>query len=89
MYSEPVEAERAMAENEALPFEAALKRLEEIVERLGDGNLALDESLKLFQEGMELCKLCTKKLDEAEYRVEKLMETSGGELTVESFEVKE
>jgi exonuclease VII small subunit len=38
---------------------------------------------------MELCKLCTKKLDEAEYRVEKLMETEGGELTVESFEVKE
>jgi exodeoxyribonuclease VII small subunit len=78
-----------MGAGEELPFEAALKRLEEIVERLGDGNLSLDESLQMFQEGMELCKLCTKKLDEAEYRVEKLMETEGGQLSVESFEVKE
>ena len=72
-----------------LSFEAALKRLEEIVETLGEGNLSLEESLKMFQEGMELCKVCNTKLDEAEYKVEKLMEKEGGELSVEGFEVKE
>jgi exodeoxyribonuclease VII small subunit len=70
-------------------FEAALKRLEEIVERLGEGNLSLEESLEMFQEGMELCKICNKKLDEAEYKVEKLMAKEGGELSVEGFEVNE
>jgi exodeoxyribonuclease VII small subunit len=76
-------------EGEAIAFEAALKRLEEIVEALGAGNLSLEDSLKMFQEGMELCKLCNKKLDEAEYNVEQLMEKEGGELSVEGFEVNE
>ena len=49
----------------------------------------MEDSLKRFQEGMELCKVCNKKLDEAEYKVEKLMEKEGGELSVEGFEVKE
>lgn len=74
---------------EEISFEAALKRLEEIVETLGAGNLSLEESLKMFQEGMELCKVCNTKLDEAEYKVEKLMGKEGGELSVEGFEVKE
>ena len=78
-----------MKEGEGITFEDALKRLEEIVETLGEGNLSLEDSLKMFQEGMELCKVCNKKLDEAEYKVEKLMENEGGELTVEGFEVKE
>ncbi len=78
-----------MKEGEGITFEDALKRLEEIVETLGEGNLSLEDSLKMFQEGMELCKVCNKKLDEAEYKVEKLMEKEGGELNVEGFEVKE
>ncbi len=76
-------------EGEAIAFEDAMKRLEEIVEALGAGNLSLEASLKMFQEGMELCKLCNKKLDEAEYKVEQLMEREGGELSVEGFEVNE
>ena len=78
-----------MGETEELSFEDAMKRLEAIVETLGAGNLSLEDSLKRFQEGMELCKVCTKKLDEAEYKVEKLMEKEGGELSVEGFEMKE
>jgi exodeoxyribonuclease VII small subunit len=78
-----------MEEGEEITFEDAMKRLEEIVETLGEGNLSLEDSLKMFQEGMELCKICNKKLDEAEYKVEKLMEKEGGELSVEGFEVKE
>lgn len=78
------------AGEEEISFEAALKRLEEIVETLGEGNLSLEESLKMFQEGMELCKVCNTKLDEAEYKVEKLMEKEGGgALSVEGFEMKE
>ncbi len=78
-----------MKEGEEITFEDAMKRLEEIVETLGEGNLSLEDSLKMFQEGMELCKICNKKLDEAEYKVEKLMEKEGGALSVEGFEVKE
>jgi len=78
-----------MEEGKGMTFEEAMKRLEELVERLGEGNLSLDESLKLFEEGMELCKFCHKKLDEAGYKVEKLMEKEGGELCIEGFEVEE
>ena len=74
-----------MDEKEEVTFEAAMKRLESIVETLGGGNLSLEDSLKMFEEGMELCKFCNKKLDEAEYKVEKLMEKKGGELSVEEL----
>jgi len=73
---------------EAITFEEAMKKLESIVETLGEGNLSLDDSLKMFEEGMELCKFCNKKLDEAEYKVEKLMEKEGGEISVEEFEAE-
>ena len=78
-----------MEEKEEVTFEAAMKRLESIVETLGGGNLSLEDSLKMFEEGMELCKFCNKKLDEAEYKVEKLMEKEGGELSVEQLKVGE
>jgi exodeoxyribonuclease VII small subunit len=74
---------------EAITFEEAMKKLESIVETLGEGNLSLDDSLKMFEEGMELCKFCNKKLDEAEYKVEKLMEKEGGEISVEDFKAEE
>ncbi|RZN35309.1 MAG: exodeoxyribonuclease VII small subunit [Methanophagales archaeon ANME-1-THS] len=78
-----------MEEGKGMTFEEAMKRLEEIVERLGEGNLSLEESLKVFEEGIELCKFCNKKLDEAGYKVEKLVEKEGGELCIEGFEVEE
>ncbi len=50
-------------------FESAMKRLEEIVQILENGNLPLEESIKIFEEGMELIKFCTAKLEEAERKV--------------------
>ena len=78
-----------MEEVETMTFEDAMERLESIVETLGEGNLSLDDSLKMFEEGMELCKFCNKKLDEAEYKVEKLMGKEGSEISVEEFEAEE
>ena len=54
-------------------FETALERLEEIVKKMEAGEMTLDESLKAFEEGMELSRFCMNKLDEAERKVEKLL----------------
>ncbi|MBA5941883.1 MAG: exodeoxyribonuclease VII small subunit [Methanophagales archaeon] len=80
--------EKGKREGEGISFEDAMKRLEAIVEELGRGNLSLEDSLNRFQEGMELYKVCNNKLDEAEYKVELLIEKGGegGELTVGKFE---
>jgi exodeoxyribonuclease VII small subunit len=56
-----------------MSYEESLERLEEIVSRLESGNLPLDESLRLFEEGTRLTKVCQKRLTEAELRIEKLM----------------
>ncbi len=72
-----------------MSFEEAMKRLETIAEMLGEGKLSLEDSLKIFEEGMGLCKFCNKALDEAEYKVEKLMEKESGEIGVEEFKEEE
>ena len=54
-------------------YEDSLKRLEEIVQRLESGQLSLDESLRLFEEGTRLTKVCQRRLTEAELRIEKLV----------------
>ncbi len=56
-----------------MTYEDSLERLEEIVSRLESGNLPLDESLELFEEGTRLTKVCQKRLTEAELRIERLM----------------
>jgi len=58
-------------------FEAALKRLEEIVSKLEDGEMDLEQSMKLFEEGMGTVKKLQKKLDEAEKKIEKLVKEGG------------
>ncbi|MHC1579287.1 MAG: exodeoxyribonuclease VII small subunit [Candidatus Alkanophagales archaeon] len=68
-----------------LSFEDALRRLEEIVERLERGDLPLEEALRLFEEGVALCRFCNRKLDEAEYRVEMLVR-EGGNVRTEKFD---
>jgi len=65
--------------NEEKSFEAAMQRLEQIVQMLENGNLPLEESLKIFEEGMKLIKYCTAKLEEAERKVSILIQESGGE----------
>ncbi len=52
-----------------MTFEQALERLEEIVQKLESGNVSLDESIKIYQEGILLSKKCSKMLQEAEGKV--------------------
>lgn len=54
-----------------IKFEEALEKLAEINEKLESEEISLDESIKLFKEGLELSKLCQKKLDEAKLEIEK------------------
>jgi exodeoxyribonuclease VII small subunit len=65
-------------------FEEALERLEEIVRRMDTGEMTLEESLKAFEEGIKLSRLCAKKLDEADRRVELLLRAEG-ELETKPF----
>lgn len=69
-------------------FEQALKRLEEIVQKLEGGDLSLDESLSLFEEGINLSRFCTKKLAQAEKKVEKLLKL-GEEFKLEPLDLEE
>ncbi|NWF92041.1 MAG: exodeoxyribonuclease VII small subunit [Syntrophaceae bacterium] len=66
-------------------FEDALNKLERIVSQLEQGDTSLEESLKLFEEGVRLSRLCNEKLDEAEKRVEILLKAEDGTLRAEPF----
>jgi len=57
-----------------LPFEKILEQLQGVVQRLEDGDLPLEESLAVFEQGVHLSRLGQKKLDDAEKRVELLLE---------------
>lgn len=59
-------------------FEEAFEALEGIVGRLESGEMKLDEAMTAFEEGMGLVKLCTEKLDAAEARLKKLIQTDDG-----------
>ncbi len=67
-------------------FEAALARLEEIVQVLEQGDVPLEQSLKLFEEGIKLSRLCAKRLGEAERRVEILLKDRAGNISAQPFE---
>ena len=66
-------------------FESNMQRLEQIVRAMERGDVALEESLKLFQEGTELVRACGKLLDEAELQVKKIMTAPDGSPVVEVF----
>ena len=70
-------------------FEAALSRLEEIVKELETGDLPLEQSLKLFEEGIKLSRICNKRLEDAERRVEILLKDKAGSVTAQPFEEEE
>jgi exodeoxyribonuclease VII small subunit len=65
-------------------FEAALKQLEEIVQRLEKGELPLEDSLKLYEDGVRLSRLCHAKLEEAEGRIEVLLKDARGEVVTDA-----
>ena len=70
-------------------FEAALARLEEIVRSLESGELGLEQSLKLFEEGVKLARVCNARLEEAERKVEVLLKDKNGKMTAKPFEEEE
>ena len=62
-----------------LTFEQSMSRLEEIVGKLEQGECGLDESLKLFEEGAKLAASCNQMLDQAEQKVDLLLNANTGE----------
>ena len=68
-----------MSHVKAPSFEEALQQLEQIVQKLEKGELPLEESLKLYEEGIRLSRLCHGKLEEAEGKIEMLMKDARGE----------
>jgi len=66
-------------------FENAIERLEQVINKLESGELGLDESIKVFEEGVELSKKCHKKLKEAEAKVKQLIKTENGEFELDLF----
>ena len=66
-------------------FEANMQRLEQIVRAMERGDVPLDESLKLFQEGTKLVSNCAKMLDEAELQVKKVMTAVDGTPVLEDI----
>jgi exodeoxyribonuclease VII small subunit len=69
-------------------FEGSLKRLEEIVAQLEGNQLALEQSLQVFEEGVKLVRFCAGRLDEAERRIEILLADNEGQWHVEPFPEK-
>ena len=67
-------------------FEQSMARLEQIVRAMERGDVALEESLKLFQEGTELVRSCGKLLDEAQLEVKKIMTAQDGSPVEEAFQ---
>ena len=67
-------------------FENALADLENIVQRLDENDLSLDEALSLFEEGIKLSRFCSQKLDSVENKVEILLRDDEGNLKKEPFE---
>ena len=69
-------------------FEDRLTALEAVVERLERGDLTLEESVRLFEEGVHLSEACKVELDKAEGRIQVLVETRGGAVQVAEFEAE-
>ena len=72
-----------------LKFEKAVQRLEKIVDDLEKGELDIDKSLEMFEEGIKMSRVCSKKLNEAEAKIEKLTRNQKGELITELFPLED
>ena len=70
-------------------FEQNMARLEQIVRTMERGDVALEESLKLFQEGTELVGACGKLLDDAQLQIQKVMTAGDGTPVMEEFRDEE
>ena len=70
-------------EDKQMHFEEAFKRLEQIVGNLESGDLSLEESMKLFEEGIGLTEACKSRLEDAEQKIQLLLKNSDGKLSIE------
>ncbi len=77
-----------MAAKKSYPFEESLEKLEQLVERMEEGDLSLEDSLKTFEEGIKLTRECQQALAKAEQKVKMLIEESG-EVTAVDFDTDE
>lgn len=75
-------------EAKELSFEEALTRLEKVVKQLEDGQLPLEEALRLFGEGVELANTCNTQLEEAEQRISMLVTKPSGEIVLKELKVE-
>ena len=75
-----------MAKRKSDQFEEALKKLQEIVEKLEKGELPLEEAMESFSEGIRLAQLCHRKLEEAENKVQMLLKDQQGGWAAAPFE---
>ena len=75
-----------MKNNNSQNFETSLEELERIVRELERGDLPLEKSLELFEQGVKLSRACQERLSEAERRIEILTRDSQGRATVGAFE---
>jgi exodeoxyribonuclease VII small subunit len=69
-------------------FERRLTDLEAVVERLEQGDLPLEESVRLFEEGMKLSESCKQELEAAEGRIQVLMSQGGGKMKAQNLEME-
>ena len=70
-------------------FESAMERLERIVAELESGDPPLEAAIRKFEEGMRLARLCSRKLDETEKRIDVLMTDKDGQLTEQPMQPPE
>ncbi|TQS74507.1 exodeoxyribonuclease VII small subunit [Ornithinibacillus gellani] len=75
-----------MTKTDELSFEEAMKALEEIVSKLEEGDVPLEKAIAFYQEGMDLSKTCSDKLNHVQEKMVKIMNEQG---ELESFEVQE
>ena len=68
-----------------IKFEKAMTRLESIVEELERGDLNIEKSLEIFEEGIKMSRVCSNKLNEAEAKIEKLTKGKKDEIVTELF----
>jgi len=74
---------------EDIPFEEYLKKLENIVHQLEEGELTLDESAKIYEEGMNISKICLEKLNKTKKKIEQLVIKSEEDYAIKPFSEKE
>ena len=72
--------------NKAQSFESKMQRLEEVVNKMESSEVDLEDSIKLFEEGVELSKECQNLLDKAEEKVKILTQSANGENQTKKFE---